>query len=91
MTFKAEGFLEMTPGFVQTAIKIVRDTTAGFYDVTLANGGVMHHVAGKFLTFRSFSDDDTAPRRIDHAKTYPARNSDVHRTTQRPYEQLTLW
>lgn len=91
MTFIAEGFLELTPGFVQTAVKIVRDKVVGFYDVTLADGGVVHHVAGKYLTFRAFSDDRVTPKRVERAKTYPARRSDAHSETHRPYEQLTLW
>jgi hypothetical protein len=91
MTFIAEGFLEMTPGFVQTAVKIVREGASGFYNVTLANGGVVRHVAGKFLTFRSFSDDAHAPVTIVHAKTYPARDSDAYTQTQSLYEQLRLW
>jgi len=91
MTFIAEGFVELLPGFVQTATKITRDSVAGFYNITLADGGVVNHVKGKYLTFRSFSDDSHAPKHVEHAKTYPARYSDVYSETQRPYEQLTLW
>lgn len=91
MTFSAEGFLEITPGFVQTAVKIVREGASGFYNVTLASGSTMHHVAGKFLTFRSFSDDRSSSKTIQRAKTYPTRHKDAHTQTERPYEQLPLW
>jgi len=91
MTFIAAGFMELIPGHVQRAIKIVRDAVPGFYDVTVASGLQFKHVAGKFLTFGTFSDDRTAPEHIQHAKTYPVHHSGAHNQTQRPYEQLPLW
>jgi hypothetical protein len=91
MTFIAAGFMELVPGHVQKAVKIVRDAMPGFYNVTLATGVQFRHIAGKFLMFGTFSDDRVAPEHIEHAKTYPASDSGAYDRTQRPYEQLTLW
>lgn len=91
MAFIAAGFMELIPGHVQRAIKIARDAVPGFYDVTVASGIQFKHVAGKFLTFATFSDERSAPKHDFHAKTYPGHREDVYSETQRPYEQLTLW
>lgn len=91
MAFIAAGFMELIPGHVQKAVRIVRDSMPGFYDVTLSTGMQFRHIAGKFLTFGTFSDERSAPEHVEHAKTYPAHHSGAYSETQAPYTQLTLW
>jgi hypothetical protein len=86
----AKAFLELVKGIVSKVEVIERDGV-GFYEVVFADGRPLHHVAGKFLTFVTFSDERSAPEHVEHAKTYPAHHSGAHNQTQRSYEQLTLW
>jgi hypothetical protein len=86
----AKAFLELVKGIVSKVEVIGRDG-AGFYEVVFADGRPLHHVAGKFLTFVTFSDGHRTTEHIEHAKTYPARIGDAYSETQAPYTQLTLW
>lgn len=86
----AKAFLELVKG-ITSIVEVVERDGPGFYNVIFSDGRPMHHVAGKFLTFRTFSDSRSAAERIEHTKTYPAHHSGAHTRTQPPYEQLTLW
>jgi hypothetical protein len=91
MPFTAEGYLEIIKGMVSKVSILARDVEPGFYQIKLCDGRILDHIAGKYLTFRSFSDSRSAPKRIDDAKTYPAHRTDAHRANQTLETQLTLW